>query len=54
MSSTPSGFETIERLKPDLAVIDLSLPVSSGSNIVRQIKWEGRATHQNFYSRALL
>jgi two-component system secretion response regulator SsrB len=38
VSDQHSLFETIERLKPDLAVVDLSLPVSSGSNIVRQIK----------------
>jgi two-component system secretion response regulator SsrB len=38
VSEQHSLFETIERLKPDLAVVDLSLPVSSGNNIVRQIK----------------
>lgn len=31
-------FETARRLEPDLAIVDLSLPISSGINIVRQFK----------------
>jgi DNA-binding NarL/FixJ family response regulator len=33
-----SLFETVERLEPDLAIVDLSLPISSDINIVRQLK----------------
>jgi DNA-binding NarL/FixJ family response regulator len=32
-----SLFETIERLDPDLVVVDLSLPVQEGTNIARQL-----------------
>jgi DNA-binding NarL/FixJ family response regulator len=31
-------FETAQRLRPDLAIMDLSLPISSEINIVRQFK----------------
>jgi DNA-binding NarL/FixJ family response regulator len=33
-----SLFEAAEKLKPDLAIVDLSLPVSGEINIVRQLK----------------
>jgi DNA-binding NarL/FixJ family response regulator len=33
-----SLFETTERLEPDLAIVDLSLPIPTEINIVRQIK----------------
>ena len=33
-----SLFDTAEKIKPDLAVVDLSLPVSSEINIARQLK----------------
>jgi len=33
-----SLFETAEKIKPDLAVVDLSLPVSGEINIARQFK----------------
>ncbi len=33
-----SLFEAAESLEPDLAIVDLSLPISSEINIVRQIK----------------
>jgi DNA-binding NarL/FixJ family response regulator len=32
-----SLLETIERLDPDLVVIDLSMPVQNGTNVVRQL-----------------
>ncbi len=32
-----SLLETIERLDPDLVVVDLSMPVKEGTNIVRQL-----------------
>ena len=32
-----SLLETIERLDPDLVVVDLSMPVKDGANIVRQL-----------------
>jgi DNA-binding NarL/FixJ family response regulator len=32
-----SLIETIERLDPDLVVVDLSMPVKEGTNIVRQL-----------------
>jgi DNA-binding NarL/FixJ family response regulator len=32
-----SLFETIERLEPDLVVVDLSMPVKEGTNIARQL-----------------
>ena len=32
-----SLIETIERLDPDLVVVDLSIPVKEGTNIVRQV-----------------
>ena len=32
-----SLLETIERLDPDLVVIDLSMPVQAGTNVVRQL-----------------
>jgi DNA-binding NarL/FixJ family response regulator len=32
-----SLFETIEKLRPDVAVVDLSLPVSSEVNVARKI-----------------
>ncbi|MGD9076621.1 MAG: response regulator transcription factor [Desulfobacteraceae bacterium] len=31
-------FETAQRLEPDLAIVDLSLPIASEINIVRQFK----------------
>ena len=33
-----SLFDTAEKINPDLAVVDLSLPVSSEINIARQLK----------------
>ena len=33
-----SLFETVERLRPDLAVVDLSLPMSSELNVARELK----------------
>lgn len=33
-----SLFEAAEKLKPELAIVDLSLPVSGEINIVRQLK----------------
>jgi DNA-binding NarL/FixJ family response regulator len=33
-----SLFEAAERLEPDLAIVDLSLPISSEINIIRQLK----------------
>lgn len=33
-----SLFETVEKLKPDIAVVDLSLPVSDEVNVARKIK----------------
>ena len=33
-----SLFDTAEKIKPDLAVVDLSLPVSGEINIARQLK----------------
>jgi DNA-binding NarL/FixJ family response regulator len=32
-----SLFEAVDRMQPDLAVVDLSLPVSGGVNIVRSL-----------------
>jgi DNA-binding NarL/FixJ family response regulator len=32
-----SLLETIERLDPDLVVVDLSMPVNDGTNVVRQL-----------------
>jgi DNA-binding NarL/FixJ family response regulator len=32
-----SLLETIERLEPDLVVIDLSMPVQDGTNVARQL-----------------
>jgi DNA-binding NarL/FixJ family response regulator len=32
-----SLLETIERLDPDLVVVDLSMPVKDGTNVVRQL-----------------
>ena len=32
-----SLLETIERLDPDLVVVDLSMPVKEGTNVVRQL-----------------
>jgi len=32
-----SLLETIERLDPDLVVVDLSMPVQEGTNVVRQL-----------------
>jgi DNA-binding NarL/FixJ family response regulator len=32
-----SLFETVQRLKPDLAVVDLSLPVCSEVNVAREL-----------------
>jgi DNA-binding NarL/FixJ family response regulator len=33
-----SLFEAIERLEPDIVVVDLSLPVESGANVARRLK----------------
>ena len=33
-----SLLDTIERLDPDLVIVDLSMPVAEGSNIVQQLK----------------
>jgi DNA-binding NarL/FixJ family response regulator len=33
-----SMFEAVERLEPDLAVIDISLPAETGSNVARRLK----------------
>ena len=32
-----SLLETIERLDPDIVVVDLSMPVQDGTNVVRQL-----------------
>ena len=34
----PSLFEAIERVKPDLAVVDMSLPPTGDKNIIHEIK----------------
>jgi len=36
--SASEGFETIEKLKPDLAVIDLTLPDKSGLELVKDVR----------------
>ena len=33
-----SLFEAVERLRPDLAVVDLSLPISSELNVARELR----------------
>jgi two-component system secretion response regulator SsrB len=33
-----SLLETIDRLAPDLVIVDLSMPVAEGTNIARQLK----------------
>jgi DNA-binding NarL/FixJ family response regulator len=38
VADADSLFESAQRLTPDLAVVDLSLPFSGGINIVRQLK----------------
>jgi DNA-binding NarL/FixJ family response regulator len=37
VSDEESLLETIERLDPDLVVVDLSMPVKEGTNVVRQL-----------------
>ncbi len=38
VADKPSLFRTIEQIKPELAVVDLSIPVSGEINIARQLK----------------
>ena len=35
---TNSLFEAVDKLKPDIAIVDLSMPVSNKFNIARQLK----------------
>jgi DNA-binding NarL/FixJ family response regulator len=38
VADEPSLLETVEKLKPDLVVVDLSMPVSEEINVARRLK----------------
>lgn len=38
VADEPSLLETVEKLKPDLVIVDLSMPVSEEINVARRLK----------------
>lgn len=38
VADEPSLLETVEKLKPDLVIVDLSIPVSEEINVARRLK----------------